>query len=33
MNKIYNQSAADVLKEQGVGPEGLTTDEAKKRLE
>ena len=33
MNKIYNQSAADVLKEQGVGPECLTTDEAKKRLE
>ena len=33
MNKIYNQSAADVLKDLGAGMDGLTTAEAQKRLE
>jgi len=33
MNKIYNQSAAEVLQELGAGLDGLTTAEAQKRLE
>ena len=33
MKKTYTQSAEEVLRGLGVGPEGLTTDQAKQRLE
>ena len=33
MKKIYTRSADEILKEQEVGPDGLTTAEARKRLE